>query len=137
LWFDDYGTHTKTAVDEIVRCSTPVIHFRRTATEDTVLHNTKIRAGQKIVLWYNSANRDESVFVDADDFDITRPLQPQQVGFGAGGPHFCLGANLARREIAVIFDEIRMRLPTLVVSSEPDYLQSAFINGIKRMRCTW
>jgi cytochrome P450 len=137
LWFEDYGTHTKTAVDEIVRCSTPVIHFRRTATEDTVLHNTKIRAGQKIVLWYNSANRDESVFVNPDDFDVTRALQPQQVGFGAGGPHFCLGANLARREIAVIFDEIRVRLPTLVVSSEPDYLQSAFINGIKRMRCTW
>jgi cytochrome P450 len=137
LWFDDYQGHVKTAVDEIVRCSTPVIHFRRTVVEDTVLHNTKIEAGQKVVLWYNSANRDESVFVDADRFDITRPLQPQQVGFGAGGPHFCLGANLARREIAVIFDEIRTRLPNLVITSEPDYLQSAFINGIKRMRCGW
>ncbi len=137
LWFDDYEGHLKTAVDEIVRCSTPVIHFRRTVAEDTVVNNTKIKAGQKVVLWYNSANRDESVFVNADDFDITRSLQPQQVGFGAGGPHFCLGANLARREIAVIFDEIRNRLPTLEISSEPDYLQSAFINGVKRMRCTW
>ena len=137
LWFESYGEHTKTAVDEIVRCATPVIHFRRTATEDTVINNTKIQAGQKVVLWYNSANRDETVFANADDFDVTRPLQPQQVGFGAGGPHFCLGANLARREIAVIFDEIRERLPNLVVSSEPDYLQSFFINGIKRMRCTW
>jgi len=137
LWFDDYQGHVKTAVDEIVRYSTPVIHFRRTAVEDIVVHNTKIEAGQKVVLWYNSANRDESVFADADRFDITRPLQPQQVGFGAGGPHFCLGANLARREIAVIFDEIRTRLPDLVITSEPDYLQSAFINGIKRMRCSW
>jgi len=137
LWFDDYQGHVKTAVDEIVRYSTPVIHFRRTAVEDVVVHNTKIEAGQKVVLWYNSANRDDTVFADADRFDITRPLQPQQVGFGAGGPHFCLGANLARREIAVIFDEIRTRLPDLVITSEPDYLQSAFINGIKRMRCTW
>jgi methyl-branched lipid omega-hydroxylase len=137
LWFDDFSGHTKTAVDEIVRCSTPVIHFRRTAVEDTVIRNTKIAAGQKIVLWYNSANRDETVFTDPDAFDVTRPLQPQQVGFGAGGPHFCLGANLARREITVIFDEIRKRLPNLVITSEPDYLQSAFINGIKRMRCAW
>ena len=137
LWFDDYNGHVKTAVDEIVRCSTPVIHFRRTVDEDVVLHNTKISAGQKVVLWYNSANRDETVFVNPDDFDVARPLQPQQVGFGAGGPHFCLGANLARREISVIFDEIRTRLPNLVITSEPDYLQSAFINGIKRMRCAW
>jgi cytochrome P450 len=102
-----------------------------------VINNTKVQAGQKVVLWYNSANRDETIFANADDFDITRSLQPQQVGFGAGGPHFCLGANLARREIAVIFDEIRKRLPKLEITSEPDYLQSAFINGIKRMRCTW
>ncbi|HVE19632.1 MAG TPA: cytochrome P450, partial [Ilumatobacteraceae bacterium] len=137
LWFDEYDRHVKTAIDEIVRCSTPVIHFRRTVTEDVVVHNTKISAGQKVVLWYNSANRDETVFVNPDEFVITRSLQPQQVGFGAGGPHFCLGANLARREISVIFDEIRTRLPNLVITSEPDYLQSAFINGIKRMRCAW
>jgi len=77
LWFDDYQGHVKTAVDEIVRYSTPVIHFRRTAVEDVVVHNTKIEAGQKVVLWYNSANRDDTVFTDADRFDITRPLQPQ------------------------------------------------------------
>jgi cytochrome P450 len=136
-WFGNYDRHAKTAVDEIVRCSSPVIHFRRTVVEDTVVNNTKVEAGQKVVLWYNSANRDETVFANADDFDITRPLQPQQVGFGAGGPHFCLGANLARREITVIFDEIRTRLPRLEITSEPDYLQSAFINGIKRMRCSW
>ncbi len=89
------------------------------------------------MLWYNSANRDETVFANADDFDVTRPLQPQQVGFGAGGPHFCLGANLARREIAVIFDEIRTQTAEPADHVEPDYLQSFFINGIKRMRCTW
>ena len=137
LWFDDFDAHTKTAVDEIVRYASPVIHFRRTAVEDTVIRNTKIVAGQKVVLWYYSANRDDAVFANGDVFDVTRPLQPQQVGFGAGGPHFCLGANLARREITVIFDEIRKRLPALMITSEPDYLQSAFINGIKRMRCAW
>ncbi len=137
LWFGDFATHTKTAVDEIVRLATPVIHFRRTATEDVVIRNTKIEAGQKLVMWYASANRDQTVFANPDAFDVTRSLQPQQVGFGAGGPHFCLGANLARREIAVIFDEIRQRLPKMEITSQPDYLQSAFINGVKRMRCSW
>ena len=64
IWFDDYDGHLKTAVDEIVRCATPVIHFRRTVTEDTVINNTKVEAGQKVVLWYNSANRDETVFAE-------------------------------------------------------------------------
>ena len=68
---------------------------------------------------------------------MTRSLQPAQVGFGAGGPHFCLGANLARREITVAFDEIRRRLPDLRATGEPDYLQSNFINGIKRLPCAW
>ena len=137
LWWDNWDTHTRTAVDEIVRYSTPVIHFRRTATEDTVVGGQKIEAGQKLVMWYCSANRDEAVFDDPFRFDVTRTMQPAQVGFGAGGPHFCLGANLARREIAVMFDELRRRMPTFEVTSEPDYLQSAFINGIKRMRCRW
>ena len=68
---------------------------------------------------------------------MTRPINPQLVGFGAGGPHFCLGANLARREITVAFDEIRRRLPDLRSTAEPDYLQSNFINGIKRLPCAW
>ena len=72
------------------------------------------------MLWYNSANRDERVFADPYRFDVTRPLQPAQVGFGAGGPHFCLGANLARREITVMFDEIRRRVPDLRITGEPD-----------------
>ena len=136
-WFGDFETHMRTAVDEIVRYATPVIHFRRTATEDTVLGGQELKAGDKVVMLYSAANRDERVFTDPDRFDVTRPLQPPQVGFGAGGPHFCLGANLARREIAVMFDEIRRRLPDLRITGEPAYLQSNFINGIKRLPCAW
>jgi len=137
LLFSEYETHSKTAMEEIVRYATPVIHFRRTATEDTSVGGQEIKAGEKVVMFYNSGNRDERVFDDPYAFDVTRPMQPAQVGFGAGGPHFCLGANLARREMTVMFDEIRRRLPSLRISGEPDYLQSAFINGIKRMPCEW
>jgi cytochrome P450 len=137
IWFDDFETHTKTAVDEIVRWATPVIHFRRTATEDVIINNTKVAAGDKVVMWYNSANRDEKVWANPYEFDVRRPLQPQQAGFGAGGPHFCLGANLARREIAVAFDEIRRRLPNMQITGEPAWLESNFINGIKRLPCAW
>lgn len=137
LWFDDFDTHAKTAVEEIVRFGTPVIHFRRTATEDTEIAGTPIPAGTKVVMFYNSANHDERVFENPDAFNITRPMQPTQVGFGAGGPHFCLGANLARRELIVMFDEIRRRMPNMRITGEPAYLQSNFINGIKRMPCAW
>ena len=137
IWFDDFETHTRTAVEEIVRYATPVIHFRRTVTEDTELSGQKLSAGDKVVMFYASGNRDERTFADPYRFDVTRPIAPTQIGFGAGGPHFCLGANLARREIAVMFDEIRRRMPNLRITGEPAYLQSAFINGIKRMPCAW
>jgi cytochrome P450 len=137
LWFNDYETHSRTAIEEIVRLATPVIHFRRTVTADTELGGQQLHAGDKVVLFYSSANRDERVFELPDQFDVTRPLQPQQVGFGAGGPHFCLGANLARRELTIAFEELHRRLPSLRATGEPDYLQSNFINGIKRMSCSW
>ena len=137
IWFDDFDTHTRTAVEEIVRYATPVIHFRRTVTEDTVLSGQKLKAGDKVVMFYASGNRDERVFANPHLFDVTRAVAPAQVGFGAGGPHFCLGANLARREIQVMFDEIRRRLPNMRITGEPAYLQSSFINGIKRMPCAW
>ena len=137
LWFNDYDTHARTAIEEIVRFATPVIHFRRTVTADTELGGEQLSAGDKVVLFYSSANRDERVFTDPDRFDVTRALQPQQVGFGAGGPHFCLGANLARRELTIAFEELSQRLPTLRAVGEPDYLQSNFINGIKRLGCAW
>ncbi|CAN5647115.1 MAG: cytochrome P450 [Ilumatobacteraceae bacterium] len=136
-WWDDWDGATRTAVEEIVRWASPVIHFRRTATADTVLGGQAIATGDKVVLWYCSANRDERAFADPFTFDVTRPLQAVQVGFGAGGPHFCLGANLARREIGVMFDELRRRVPTLEITGEPDYLHSNFINGIKRLPCAW
>ena len=135
--FGDFDAHSKTAMEEIVRWATPVIHFRRTATEDTTLAGQELKAGDKVVMFYNSGNRDERVFEDPFTFDVRRTPQPAQIGFGAGGPHFCLGANLARREMTVMFDEIRRRLPSMRITGEPDYLQSAFINGIKRMPCAW
>ncbi|MEY2642388.1 MAG: hypothetical protein RLZZ368_1035 [Actinomycetota bacterium] len=137
IWFDDFDTHTRSAVEEIVRYATPVIHFRRTVTEDTVLSGQPLKAGENVVMFYASGNRDERVFDNPHAFDVTRPVAPAQVGFGAGGPHFCLGANLARREIQVMFDEIRRRLPNMRITGEPAYLQSSFINGIKRMPCAW
>ena len=136
IWWDDFGGVARTAIEEIVRWASPVIHFRRTATADTEIAGHPIAEGDKVVLWYNSANRDESKFADPYVFDVRRDPNPQ-VGYGAGGPHFCLGANLARREITVMFEEIRRRLPELRVTGEPAYLQSNFINGIKRMPCAW
>jgi cytochrome P450 len=136
IWMDDFEAVTPLAVEEIVRWATPVIHFRRTAAQDTVLGGQEIEAGQKVVLWYCSANRDDEKFVDPYRFDIRRSPN-EQVGFGAGGPHFCLGANLARREISVLFDELLHRLPDIRITGEPDMLQSAFIHGIKRMPCSF
>ena len=125
-----------TAVEEIVRYATPVIHFRRTATEDTVIGDTAIAAGDKVVMWYESANRDERHFEDPYRFDIARTPN-EHVGFGAGGPHFCLGANLARREIRVMFEELFRWLPDICSSGEPEYLNSPFINGIKHLEVTF
>ncbi len=134
IWMDDFEGVAPTAIEEIVRWATPVIHFRRTATEDTEIRCQKIAAGDKVVMWYNSANRDEKAFDDPFRFDVRR--QPNDhLAFGGGGPHFCLGANLARREIKVMFDELFRRLPDLEITGEPEMLQSAFIHGIKRMPC--
>ena len=85
LWFGDFEAHQRTAIEEIVRWATPVIHFRRTVTADCELGGQQLTAGDKVVLFYSSANRDERVFADPDRFDVTRPMQPAQVGFGAGG----------------------------------------------------
>jgi methyl-branched lipid omega-hydroxylase len=133
---DDFEAVIPTAVEEIVRWATPVIHFRRTAVVDTVLGGQEMKAGDKVVLWFNSANRDDAAFEDPYVFDVRRSPN-DHVGFGAGGPHFCLGANLARREITVMLRQILHRLPDLQITGEPDYLQSAFIHGIKRMPCEW
>jgi methyl-branched lipid omega-hydroxylase len=136
IWTDDLEAVSPTAVEEIVRWATPVINFRRTATRDTVVGGQDIKAGDKVVMLYNSANRDERAFDDPYKFDVLRTPN-EHVGFGAGGPHFCLGANLARREIRVMFEELFRRLPDIEITGEPDYLQSGFIHGIKRMSCAW
>jgi len=134
IWAADFDGVAPTAVEEIVRWATPVIHFRRTATRDTELRGQKIAAGQKVVLWYASGNRDEDVFERPFEFDVCRAPN-EHVGFGGPGPHYCLGAHLARREITVMFREIFRRLPDLEVDGEPDKLLSFFIHGIKRMKC--
>jgi cytochrome P450 len=136
LWMSDFQRVAPSAVEEIVRWATPVIHFRRTASRDTEIGGQRIAEGEKVVLWYNSANRDETKFVDPFRFDVTRTPN-EHVGFGAGGPHFCLGAHLARREIAVMFDVLLHRLPDIEITGAPDRLQSAFIHGIKRMPCAF
>ncbi|MET9342614.1 cytochrome P450 [Nonomuraea sp. NPDC003804] len=127
LMADFDGRITK-ACDEIVRYSTPVIQFRRTVTRDHGIY----RKGDKVLLFYNSANRDEAVFTDPDVFDITRDPNPH-VGFGGPGPHYCLGAHLARREMTVMFRELFTRLPGIRAVGEPDFLLSNFINGVKHL----
>jgi len=134
IWAADVDGVTPTATEEIVRWATPVVHFRRTATADTEVGGVPIAEGDKVVMWYESANRDERVLADPFTFDVRRTPN-EHVGFGAGGPHFCLGATLARREIGVMFSELFRWLPDLRTTSEPAYLQSPFIHGIKRMRC--
>jgi methyl-branched lipid omega-hydroxylase len=136
LWTADFEAVSPTAVEEIVRWATPVINFRRTATRDAVVGGQEVKEGQKVVMFYNSANRDERAFDDPYRFDVLRSPN-EHFGFGAGGPHFCLGANLARREIRVMFEELLRRLPDIEITGEPDMLQSNFIHGIKRMPCAW
>jgi len=132
LLMADFDGRIGPAIEEIVRYVSPVIQFRRTVTRDCELAGKEFTRGDKVMLYYNSANRDESVFTDPDRFDITRSPNPH-VGFGGPGPHFCLGANLARREITVMLRELYTRLPDLRTVGEPEPLLSFLINGIKRM----
>ncbi|MFI6482878.1 cytochrome P450 [Nonomuraea sp. NPDC050663] len=132
LLADDFDKHIGRACEEIVRYATPVIQFRRTLTQDHGIY----KKGDKVLLFYNSANRDESVFKDPDVFDITRDPNPH-VGFGGPGPHYCLGAHLARREMTVMFRELLTRMPDIRSVGEPDFLLSNFINGVKHLRYEW
>lgn len=133
-WQADFEGLAATAVEEIVRWASPVIFMRRNLTRDTAMFGPEMKAGDKVVLWYASGNRDEAVFVDPHRFDVGRSPNPH-VGFGGPGPHFCLGANLARREIRIVFERIFARMPDLEITGPPDRLQSNFIHGIKRMPC--
>lgn len=124
------------AADEIIRWGHPLIQFRRTATADTELSGTKIKKGDKVVIYYPSANFDETVFDDPYTFDIGRDPNPH-VSFGGGGPHFCLGAHLARLEVGIMFEQLALRLPDIKLAGEPVRLKSNFIHGIKRMPVTY
>jgi len=134
LLLADFDGRIGPAVEEIVRYVSPVIWMRRTLTQDTVLNGHAFRADDKVLLMYQAANRDEAVFDEPERFDITRTPNPH-VGFGAAGPHFCLGAHLARREISAVLRELLTRVPDIRAAGEPDYLLSSFINGIKHLPC--
>jgi cholest-4-en-3-one 26-monooxygenase len=126
------GSLLPSAVEEMLRFVTPVMNFRRTAMCDAVLSGTSIRAGDKVVFYHASGNRDEAIFRDPDVFDIGRDPNPH-IAFGGGGPHFCLGANLARMEIRVMFEHLLDRLPDIHQDGDVQRLQSQFINGVKHL----
>jgi cytochrome P450 len=124
---------TMNAVEEILRWATPVMHFRRTASRDTELRGQTIREGDKVVTWYTSANRDEAAFEDPYRFDITRKGAGNHVTFGPGGPHFCLGAHLAKLETKVLLQELLPRLKSIELTGPVERMRSNFVNGIKHM----
>ncbi|HEV7762864.1 MAG TPA: cytochrome P450 [Acidimicrobiales bacterium] len=124
------------AVEEILRWSSPILQFRRTATRDVELRGRTIAAGDWVVLWYASANRDAEAFPDPFRFDVDR-WPNEHVTFGGGGPHFCLGANLARLELRLMFTELITRLPDLSLDGPVEVLRSNFIGGIKHMPVRW
>jgi cytochrome P450 len=119
------------AVEESLRMFPAFAHFRRTATEDTELHGQKIKAGEKVVMWYVSSNRDETRYEDPDRFDIHRTSEHQ--AFGAGGRHFCLGTALARLELRILFEETLRRFPEIEPAGTPRYVESPFVNQLKTL----
>lgn len=135
IWEADFEGVANTAVEEIVRLASPVTHMRRTATQDTVLGGQEIKEGDKLAMYYLAANRDPEVFEDPYAFRVQRPIN--QIGFGGPGPHFCLGAHLARREITVVFRELFKRLPDIHASGEPEVLRSNFIHGVKHLEASF
>jgi methyl-branched lipid omega-hydroxylase len=132
LLLDDYENLSPGAIEEVVRVSSPVAWMRRTATQDTIVRGQEIHAGDKFVLYYWSANRDAEIFDDPFSFNIRRSPN-SHVGFGGPGPHFCLGAHLARREVGVMLRELYTKVPTIHSTAAPDRLRSSFINGIKHL----
>jgi len=121
------------AAEEVVRYSSPILYFRRTATRDCELSGTSIAAGEKVVMYYAAADFDPEVFPDPLGFDVSRPNSPANVAFGGGGAHFCLGASLARLELAELIDEIVERDFTIEVAGEPEFVDSNFVNGIEHL----
>ena len=135
-WRRDFEGVAPSAVEEILRWSTPVVHFRRTAASDTEISGHKIPAGDKVVVFYTSANRDERVFGDPESFRLDRAPNPH-VTFGGGGPHFCLGAHLTRLEMRVLFKSLFMRLLDIEVAQPPVLMHSMFFNGVASLPCVF
>ena len=135
-WLEDLDGRAISAAEEIVRWASPVLHMRRTLTRDVPFGGVEMKKGQKIAMWYISANRDEAHFKDPYRFDIARDPN-HQGGFGTGGAHFCLGAHLARREVVVMMTELLRRLPDIEATGKPEKLRSNFVHGIKRLPATF
>jgi cytochrome P450 len=135
LLVKDLDGRLPNAVEEFVRWATPVMTFRRTTTREVEIHDRRLPPGEKVVLFYQSGNRDESAFERPWDFDVTRSPN-HHLGFGGGGPHYCMGASLARTQLTAIFGEMLRVIPD-IEAEEPELLQSAFIDGVKRMPCTF
>ncbi|WP_033223029.1 cytochrome P450 [Kitasatospora phosalacinea] len=136
LLLGDPDAHLGGAVEEIIRYSTPIVQFRRTVAVDHRLSGTSLAAGDKVVLFYGSANRDEAVFTAPDAFDITRSPNPH-LGFGGGGPHFCLGAHLARQEMRTLFRELFTRLPEIRSTAAPETVPSSFDHRVRALPFTF
>jgi cytochrome P450 len=130
---EDLEERMPAAVEEFVRWASPVMTFRRTATRDTEVGGQPVAEGEKVVLFYGSANRDETAFDEPGRFDVTRDPN-HHVGFGGGGPHYCMGASLARTQLRALFTELLTRIPD-IEAGEPEPLVGNFINGIRRMEC--
>jgi hypothetical protein len=135
LLLEDLDARLPCAIEEFVRWASPVMTFRRTTTREVRLHDTTLPPGEKVVLFYHSGNRDERAFEEPWQLDVTRSPN-HHLGFGGGGPHYCMGASLARTQLRAIFDELLRVMPD-IEAGEPELLRSAFIHGIKRMPCTF
>ncbi|MSY41131.1 MAG: cytochrome P450, partial [Actinobacteria bacterium] len=120
------------AVEEFLRMASPVHHFRRTARQAVALNGQEIKAGDKVVVWFGSGNRDEAVFKDPNLLDVKR-LPNEHMSFGRGGPHMCLGNSLARLEIQIMFEDLLARDVDLLPNGKPDYVRSNFVHGFKRL----
>lgn len=136
IWQADVEGVMPTAVEEIVRLSSPVTYMRRNATQDVMLGDTQISEGDKLAMFYTAANRDPAYFDDPHAFDVLRDPN-RHLGYGGPGPHYCLGAHLARREIATMFAELFERLPDIEASGPPDLLEASFVRGIKHLPATF
>jgi len=134
LLVGDFDRHIKTTIEEFIRWASPVMTFRRTVMKDVELRGQQISAGEWVVMFYSSGNRDDRVFDNPYTFDITRDPNPH-VGFGGGGPHFCMGNMLAKAQLRAIFGQLLHRIPKLEVG-DPTYLVGNFVHGVKSMPCT-